>query len=87
MTNFIRRGGKFDLMCPIWWSVPETLEHIFVQCHDARLLWFGSPYSYKLSFVDFPSFLMGWEALLARSRVDTDGTLLLILAILTLWYI
>lgn len=60
---------------------------IFFFYDSARLIWFGSLYAYKLDLVDFPNFLLWWEALLIQSRLEPKSSMFITLGALTLWHI
>lgn len=85
MTNLVRKSVKFDLICSICQFAPETLEHIFFQCHYTHLVWFAGPCSYKPHSIGLSSFLLWRKTLLVKSRIDVDGTLFLTLAHWHIW--
>jgi hypothetical protein len=42
-TNLLAKGILYDSLCVKCSKSPETIDHIFLHCEWARLVWFGSP--------------------------------------------
>jgi ribonuclease HI len=54
--NLLTKGILCDTICPMCNKEPETINHIFLQCEWARLVWFGSPITISTTNIQTNSF-------------------------------
>ncbi|KAI5439249.1 hypothetical protein KIW84_024866 [Lathyrus oleraceus] len=47
-SKLLNQGVQFDPSCPFCFEFPETLDHVFLHCSFAKMVWFRSPLGLRI---------------------------------------
>jgi hypothetical protein len=69
-SNLILRGMVCDSLCPRCHNGPETIDHVFLNCDQARQVWFSSPLTITTSSSKFQSYRDWFNYMLTNTTKD-----------------
>jgi hypothetical protein len=69
-SNLILRGMVCDSLCPRCHNGPETIDHVFLNCDQARQVWFSSPLTITTSSSKFQSYRVWFNYMLTNTTKD-----------------